>query len=102
VHGVNHGPKEDEHLLIRSDAIFPTLYQIRQQGRFSTPVAYATAHVAALFIKYFRREEPGVYAPETLPVEVRRAVIAGIRNHGVKITHKMNVIRHAGDQEEDL
>jgi hypothetical protein len=102
VYGVNHGPKEDEHLLIRSDAIFPTLYQIRQQGRFSTPVAYATAHVAALFIKYFRREEPGVYAPETLPAEVRRAVIAGIRNHGVKITHKMTVIKHAGDQEDDL
>jgi hypothetical protein len=102
VRGVNRGTKEDEHLLIRSDAIFPTLYQIRQQGRFSTPVAYATAHVAALFIKYFGREEPGVYAPETLPVEVRRAVIAGIRNRGVKITHKMTVIRHAGDHEDDL
>jgi saccharopine dehydrogenase-like protein len=102
VRGVNHGAKEDQHLLIRSDAIFPTLYQIRQQGRFSTPVAYATAHVAALFIKYFRREEPGVYAPETLPVEVRRAIITGIRNRGVKITQKMTVIRHPGDEEEDL
>lgn len=102
VRGVNHGTKEDEHLLIRSDAIFPTLYQIRQQGRFSTPVAYATAHVAALFIKYFPREESGTCAPETLPVEVRRAVIAGIRNHGVKITHKVTVIRHTGDQDEEL
>lgn len=102
VRGVNHGTKEDEHLLIRSDAIFPTLYQIRQQGRFSTPVAYATAHVAALFIKHFPRGESGAYAPETLPVEVRRAVIAGIRNHGVKITHKVTVIRHTGDQEEEL
>lgn len=102
VRGVNHGPMEDEHLLIRSDAIFPTLYQIRQQGRFSTPVAYATAHVAALFIKYFPRGESGAYAPETLPVEVRRAVIAGIRNHGVKITHKVTVIRQTGDQEEEI
>src|ERR1700736_2663845 len=45
VKGVNHGPKEDETLLIRSDAYFPTLYQIRRQGRFTTPIAYATAHV---------------------------------------------------------
>src|SRR6476661_288984 len=60
VRGVKHGAKEDQHLLIRTDAVFPTLYQIRQQGRYSTPVAYATAHAAALFIRYFRREEAGV------------------------------------------
>src|ERR1700682_1906281 len=52
VKGVKRGKKEDQHLLIRSDCTFPTLYQIRQQGRYTTPVAYATAHVAALFIKY--------------------------------------------------
>src|ERR1700746_2962096 len=81
VRGLKRGTKEDQHLLIRTDAIFPTLYQIRQQGRFTTPVAYATAHVAALFIKHFPREESGVFAPEMLPREVRRAIIAGIRNH---------------------
>ena len=57
VRGVKRGTKEDQQLLIRTDAIFPTLYQIRQQGRYTTPVAYATAHVAALFIKYFQRDE---------------------------------------------
>src|SRR5438270_5984209 len=31
-------------------------YQIRQQGRLTTPVAYATAHVAALFVRFFPRE----------------------------------------------
>jgi hypothetical protein len=36
VRGVKRGPKEDQHLLIRTDAIFPTLYQIRQQGRLPT------------------------------------------------------------------
>src|SRR5438874_7904166 len=45
VTGVKHGKKEDQHLLIRSDCMFPTLYQIRQQGRFTTPIAYATAHI---------------------------------------------------------
>jgi hypothetical protein len=98
VRGVKRGPKEDRHLLIRTDAVFPTLYQIRQQGRYTTPVAYATAHVAALFIKYFPRESAGVFAPEVLPLEFRRAIIAGIRAHSVKITHKTTVIKQ--DDEE--
>ena len=75
VSGVKRGKKEDLHLLMRTDCAFPTLYQIRQQGRFTTPVAYATAHVAALFIKFFPRELSGVFAPEMLPVEMRRAII---------------------------
>jgi hypothetical protein len=101
VRGVKRGAKEDRHLLIRTDAMFPTLYQIRQQGRYTTPIAYATAHVAALFIKYFRRDEAGVFAPEMLPLETRRAIIAGIRAHSVKITHKTTVIRHDGEVEEE-
>lgn len=102
VRGVKHGPKEDQHLLIRTDAVFPTLYQIRQQGRYSTPVAYATAHAAALFIRYFRREEAGVFAPEMLPAETRRAVVAGIRTHGVKITQKTTAIKHDGEDDEEF
>ena len=98
VRGVKRGAKEDRHLLIRTDAVFPTLYQIRQQGRHTTPVAYATAHVAALFIKYFPRESAGVFAPEMLSLEIRRAIISGIRAHSVKITHKTTVIKQ--DDEE--
>ena len=102
VQGVKHGPKEDQHLLIRSDATFPTLYQIRRQGRFTTPVAYATAHVAALFIKNFPNGSEGVFAPETLPLETRRAVLAGIRKHGVKLTHKVSQIKHDDSLEDEL
>ena len=58
VRGIKHSPKDDQHLLIRTDASFPTLYQIRRQGRFTTPVAYATAHVAAQFIKFFPLNPP--------------------------------------------
>jgi hypothetical protein len=101
VRGVKRGAKEDQTLLIRSDCTFPTLYQIRQQGRFTTPVAYATAHVAALFIKFFPRELTGVFAPEMLPVETRRAILAGIRNHNIRITHKTTVLRHNSDDEEE-
>src|SRR5271155_4169003 len=99
VQGVKRGKKEDQHLLIRSDCTFPTLYQIRQQGRFTTPVAYATAHIAALFIKFFPRDLSGVLAPEQLPMETRRAIIAGIRKHSVRITHRVTPIKQI---ENDL
>jgi saccharopine dehydrogenase (NAD+, L-lysine forming) len=102
VKGVNHGKTTDEHLMVRSDCAFPTLYQIRQQGRFTTPVAYATAHMAALFIKFFPRELAGVLAPETLPVETRRAILSGIRNNSIRITQKTTVLKPHGDEEEEI
>src|SRR5438309_1203833 len=102
VRGVKHNKKDDLLLLIRSDCMFPTLYQIRQQGRFTTPVAYATAHVAALFIKFFPRDLAGVFAPEMLPAEIRRAILAGLRNGGIRITHKTTVLKHTSEDEEEL
>jgi saccharopine dehydrogenase (NAD+, L-lysine forming) len=102
VSGIKRGVKEDTHLMIRTDCTFPTLYQIRQQGLFTTPVAYATAHVAALFIKYFPRELAGVFAPEMLPLQMRRSIVAGIRAHSVRITHKTTVIRRLGEDDEEI
>jgi len=102
VRGVKRGKKEDQHLLIRSDCTFPTLYQIRRQGRYSTPVAYATAHVAALFIKFFPRDISGVFAPEMLPAENRRAILAGVRNHRIKIIHKITVLKHHAEDDEEF
>ena len=99
VRGLKRARKEDQHRLIRTDCAFPTLYQIRQQGLYTTPVAYATAHVAALFIRHFPRELPGVYAPEMLPVEIRSAVIAGVRAHGVRIAHRTTVLKRSEEDE---
>ncbi|HET6930691.1 MAG TPA: saccharopine dehydrogenase NADP-binding domain-containing protein, partial [Candidatus Acidoferrum sp.] len=98
--GVKHSPKEDQRLSIRSDVIFPTLYQIRRQGKFNTPVAYATAHVAALFIKFYPREIEGVFPPEALPVQVRRAILAGVKKNGVKMAHKVTPLKPAEDEGE--
>jgi Saccharopine dehydrogenase NADP binding domain len=100
--GVKHSSREDQRLLLRSDAMFPTLYQIRRQGRFTTPVAYATAHVAALFVKFFPYDAEGVFPPEALPIETRRAILAGIRRHGVKLTHKVTPLKPAHDDDELL
>jgi saccharopine dehydrogenase (NAD+, L-lysine forming) len=102
VKGVKRGKKEDQRLLTRSDCTFPTLYQIRQQGRFTTPVAYATAHVAALFIKFFPRDLAGVFAPEMLPAETRRAILAGIRNRNIRIAHKTTLLKHHSEDEEEF
>ncbi len=99
VRGVKHGRKEDQQLLIRSDATFPTLYQIRRQGRLTTPVAYATAHVAALFVNHFPKDLYGVYAPEMLPAPMRRAILAGIRKNGVTLTHKITPLKTVEDDD---
>ena len=60
---VVRGKKGDDPLLIRWDASFPTLYTIRQRGLVSTPIAYATAHLAAIFVKHFPRDRRGRHRP---------------------------------------
>jgi len=98
--GTKRGKKEDQLLLIRTDCVFPTLYQIRQQGLYTTPVAYATAHIAALFIKFFPRDLPGVFPAEALPIETRRAIVAGIRGRQVKISHKTKILKSPSEDDE--
>jgi len=100
VRGIQRGSKEDVHVLIRSDVLFPSLYTIRRRGLFTTPVAFATAHVAAQFVKNFPREESGVFAPESLPTDIRREILAGVRSQGLKILHKVTIVRASEDDEE--
>jgi hypothetical protein len=100
VRGIQRGSKEDVHVLIRSDVLFPSLYTIRRRGLFTTPVAFATAHVAAQFVKNFPREESGVFAPESLPTDIRREILAGVRSQGLKILHKVTIVRASEDEEE--
>jgi hypothetical protein len=92
------GVKDDQRLLIRWDVSFPTLYQIRGRGLTSTPIAYATAHLAAIFIKHFPRGSAGVIDPATLPADTRRAILADARSRDFRITLK---IRRMKSREED-
>ncbi len=94
------GERKEQPLLIRTDCAFPTLYQIRRRGLFTTPVAYVTAHMAALFVRYFPRELAGVYAPENLPLETRRAILAGARAHSAKLTTRTTPLARNEDDEE--
>jgi saccharopine dehydrogenase (NAD+, L-lysine-forming) len=93
------GVKNEQPLVIRYDASFPTLYQIRQRGLVSTPIAYATAHLAAIFIKHFPRELAGVIGPESLPAEARRAILAGARSRDFRIALKTTRLKKQEDDE---
>ncbi len=94
------GVRKEQPLLIRTDCAFPTLYQIRQRGLFTTPVAYVTAHMASLFVKHFPRELAGVFAPETLPAETRRAILSDARAHSVGLTTKTIALKQNDEEEE--
>jgi hypothetical protein len=92
------GWKEDQPLVVRYDASFPTLFQIRQRGLIATPIAYATAHMAAIFIKHFPREMAGVFGPSELPGKTRRAILSESRSRDFRITLKMTRLKK---EEED-
>jgi hypothetical protein len=94
------GVKDDQPLLVRWDASFPTLYQIRQRGLVSTPIAYATAHLAALFVKHFPRDEAGVIGPSSLPIESRKAILAEARSRDIRISLKLTRLKKREDEED--
>ena len=94
-----HGVKDEQSLLVRWDASFPTLYQIRRRGLVSTPISYATAHLAALFIKHFPRDSAGVIGPATLPAEIRRAILSEARSRDVRVSLKITRLKKAEDEE---
>jgi len=93
------GVKNEEPRLIRWDCEFPTLYQIRLRGVFTSPIAYATAQMAALFIKHFPREMAGVYPPEALVPETRQAILADVRSRNIRIT--MRITRLKKNEEDE-
>ena len=92
------GMKDDQPLLVRWDASFPSLFQIRQRGLISTPISYATAHIAAVFIKHFPRDEAGVLEPEMLPAETRRAILAEVRSRDFRIKLKITKLKKIEDE----
>lgn len=94
------GVKNDQPLELRWDCSFPTLYQIRQQGLFTTPVAYATAHVAALFVKHLPKDFVGVHPPEALIPEVRRAILKDVRSHDIRVRLRTTKLKKIDDDED--
>jgi hypothetical protein len=93
------GMKDDQPLLVRWDASFPTLYQIRRRGMVATPIAYATAHMAALFVKHFPRDSAGVIGPGALPADLRRSILAEARSRDFRIALRITRLKKNEDDE---
>jgi saccharopine dehydrogenase-like NADP-dependent oxidoreductase len=97
---VVRGMKKDHAEQIRFDCQFPSLYQIRMWGLAVTPIAYATAANAAIFVRNFPKDEAGVFPPEELPEEIRRKIYTGVRTQGIHVTQKLTRLKHP--DEDDL
>ena len=95
------GVKDEQPTLVRWDVAVPSLYQIHREGLHGSPVAWATATMTALFVKYFPREEKGVFAPEQLPAEIRRDILAGARERGIRITLRTRTFKKDEELDDD-
>jgi hypothetical protein len=93
------GRKGERRVLIRWDAGFPTLQQMRHREVQASPITWATAHLAALFVKHFPREFPGVHPPEALPAKARQAILAGARSCGIRINKRFTLLKPLDDEE---
>lgn len=96
---VAHGIKGERHARLRWDVRIPTLHQLRRRGRFTSPIAWATTHLASLFVKHLPRHLGGVYPPEALPREMQQAVLAGARAYGFRFTKRLKLL-HVLDEDE--
>jgi saccharopine dehydrogenase (NAD+, L-lysine-forming) len=94
------GTKQDRPMEVRYDATFPSLYQIRQRGLALSPISYATAQMASLFIKHFPRDSAGVFPPGAIPLEDRQAIFKDLKSRGIGLTTKITKKKPSDDEEE--
>jgi saccharopine dehydrogenase (NAD+, L-lysine forming) len=97
---VVRGAKQDRPMEVRYDATFPSLYQIRLRGLALSPISYATAHLASLFIKHFPRDSAGVFPPGAIPLEARQAIFKDLKSRGIHVTMKVVKKKPSDDEEE--
>jgi saccharopine dehydrogenase (NAD+, L-lysine-forming) len=97
---VVRGAKQDHFVEVRYDALFPSLYQIRVRGLAISPVSYATAQMASLFVKHFPRDSAGVFPPGSIPLEDRQAILKDLKSRGIRLTTKIMKKKPSEDEEE--
>jgi hypothetical protein len=97
---VVRGKKQDNQIEVRYDALFPSLYQIRQLGLALSPISYATAQMGALFVKHFPRDLAGVFPPGALPLEDRQAILKDLKSRDIRLTAKIAKRKPLDDEEE--
>lgn len=85
VEGTNQG----QPTLVRWDVTVPSLYLLRRRGLLCSPIAWATAEMAALFVKHFPRKLVGVHPPEAFPAEIRQAILRDARFRGIQLVKQV-------------
>jgi Saccharopine dehydrogenase NADP binding domain len=96
VYGQTHG----RPVLIRWDATFPSLVELRRRGLSCSPIAWANAQLIAIFVKHFPRQLSGVQLPETLPTSTHRSVLDDVRSRGIGLTKKLTFFKASNAADE--
>jgi len=99
---IARGTRRDQPVEIRFDVACPSLYQLLRRGLAVTPIAFATAQMAALFVRHFPRRLHGVFAPNALPAAVRRAILADARQNGIAIRMRASARKEVLADDEEL
>jgi hypothetical protein len=94
-----YGRKNGRPLLVRWDALFPSLLDLRRRKVFCSPIAWGTAHLTALFVKHMPLQLAGVYVPEALPAVTRREILRSVRASGIRLTKKVTRLKAMGSDE---
>lgn len=79
------GRRKGKHLERGRCCVFPSLRQLRRNGIIATPIAFASAQSAAVFIENFPKYLAGVYPPEALSAKVRETILRGMVRRGFRI-----------------
>ena len=92
------GWKERRRVERQRCCVFPSLARLRREGVGGTPVAFATAQCAAVFVEQFPEHLAGVYPPEALSARVRGGILRGMGRRGFRF--KSGTTRLAGKARE--
>ncbi|UVT18709.1 MAG: saccharopine dehydrogenase NADP-binding domain-containing protein [Nitrospira sp.] len=88
-----YGSQRTHPCLIRWDARFPSLFDLRQKNLACSPIAWGTAHLIAIFVKHMPRKLVGVYAPEVLPSLTRREILRETRSIGIRLKRRIKPLK---------
>lgn len=94
-----YGNKRGRPCLVRWDALFPTLYELRRRKATCTPIAWGTAHLTALFVKSMPPGLVGVHVPEALPATTRRNILQAVRSSGIRLQRRVIRLMPADEAE---
>jgi hypothetical protein len=93
---VVEGIRKSKPIVIRYDVIVPSLFTLHRRRQRGSPIAWATAQMMSLFVKYFPPDLIGVHPPEALSIETRRAILDAAHLRGMRIvTHVSSPPAHS-------